>query len=802
MEIRPHAETDPDKPAIIMHPSGSTVSFGELEMRANRLAHFFRRAGLREGDTIAVVMENNVHLHAVMWAARRCGLYYAMINTHLTVPEAAYIVTSSGAHAIFGSPATRHTCEGLTDDLRDGLPGLRLIVHDELHGWQTYPECVADQPGTAVLDEREGDLLQYSSGTTGRPKGIRRALSHLPPAEAPNPLAPFLGAVGITREAVYLSPAPLYHTAPSMWSMAAQALGASTVVMEKFDPEQALAAIQRHRVTHGQFVPAMFVRMLKLPEHLRNSYDVSSLQRVVHAAASCPVEIKRQMMQWWGPIVDEFYSSSEGAGATFIGAHDWLAHPGSVGKPLLGVAHILGEDGNELPAGEPGQIYFDGGYSFEYLNDAEKTSASVEKHGWATVGDVGYLDDEGYLYLTDRRHHMIISGGVNIYPQETENMLVTHPKVLDAAVFGIPDEDMGQSVKAAVQTVDAADATDEFAVELLDWLRGRLAHYKCPRSIAFEVQLPRTDTGKLYKQELVKKYSVPSSADGAPVASRHGAEAGAPASFFVSNGDEYLPTKLAKGPWGPSLAGNYVGGLLARSVERIVDDPDLQPARITVDLLRPVAPSAVRVQAITVRHGRRLRLVDSVMTQNETLVARASVLFLRRSEAGTGTVWTSPITMPAPPPENGALADDVPMFMWSYGRDPIAGTPGIGVDEWRSDGQKFAWMRETKLLVDDEPLTPFIRTVMAGDVTSSLANWGTDGLQFINADYTLTLSRLPIGLNIGLAAVSHHSQNGVATGSVTFFDRQGPIGIGVSTALAHPGFTPPPSLMIPSDRAE
>ena len=253
----------------------------------------------------------------------------------------------------------------------------------------------------------------------------------------------------------------------------------------------------------------MFVRMLKLPEAVRNSFDVSSLHRVVHAAAPCPVDIKKQMIDWWGPKIDEYYSSSEGAGATFITAEDWLKHPGSVGKPLLGVAHVVDEDGNELPPGQAGQIFFDMGdlMQFVYHKDPEKTAESRDGHGWVTIGDVGYLDDEGYLFLTDRKHHMIISGGVNIYPQEAENLLVTHPKVLDAAVFGIPDEEMGQSVKGVVQTVDQADATEELGDELMGWLRDRLAHYKCPRSISFEAQLPRTDTGKLYKQELIKKYS-------------------------------------------------------------------------------------------------------------------------------------------------------------------------------------------------------------------------------------------------------------------------------------------------------
>jgi long-chain acyl-CoA synthetase len=505
MQIRQHVGSG--KPAVILYPSGQVIDFAELEARANRLAHYFRRAGLRDGDTVAVIMENNQHIHAVMWAARRSGLYYALINTHLTAAEAAYIVDNSGATAVIGSGAMRKVCEGLAQHLPDGLPELLLIADDDLDGWQRYPECAADQPSMPIPDEREGDLLQYSSGTTGRPKGIRHELLGMSPAEAPNRLTPLLNAVGITGESVYLSPAPIYHTAPSYWSMVVQSLGATTVVMEKFDPELALECIQRHRVTHGQFVPAMFVRMLKLPDAVRNSYDLSSLERVVHAAAPCPVEIKKQMIDWWGPIVDEYYASSEAAGASFIGADDWLAHPGSVGRPLVGVPHILDEDGDELPAGEAGEIYFEGGHSFEYLKDEVKTTASRDRHGWTTVGDIGYLDSDGYLYLTDRRHHMIISGGVNIYPQEAEGLLVTHPKVLDAAVFGIPDDEMGQSVKGVVQTVDPEDATEAFGDGLLVWLRERLAHYKCPRSISFEPQLPRTDTGKLYKQELVKKYS-------------------------------------------------------------------------------------------------------------------------------------------------------------------------------------------------------------------------------------------------------------------------------------------------------
>ena len=506
MQVREHAEATPDKPAVILYPSGTRVTFGELEARANRLAHLFRAHGLREGDVVAVLMENNEHFHVVMWAARRAGLYYVPINTHLTAAEAAYIVDNSAAKAIIASAAMRPLLSGLAEHLPRGLPELRIIADGELDGWLSYPDCVAAQPTTPVDDEIEGDLLQYSSGTTGRPKGIKRALSHLPPSQAPG-LMTALVSFWANPDGVYLSPAPLYHTAPNVWSMTFQAAGIPVVVMERFDAEGALDAIARHRVTHGQFVPVMFTRMLKLPEAVRNSYDVSSLERVMHAAAPCPVEIKKQMIDWWGPIVDEYYASSEAHGSTLITAEEWLDRPGSVGRAMAGVLHILDSDGNELPAGEAGEIYFETGASFEYLNDPDKTAASTSRHGWRTVGDIGYLDSDGYLYLTDRRHHMIISGGVNIYPQEAENMLVTHPRVMDAAVFGIPDPEMGQSVKGVVQLVDHADATPEFAEELLGWLRERLAHYKCPRSISFTEALPRTDTGKLYKQGLIEKYA-------------------------------------------------------------------------------------------------------------------------------------------------------------------------------------------------------------------------------------------------------------------------------------------------------
>lgn len=503
MQLRDHAGSA--KPAVILHNSGAVVSFADLEASANRLAHFLRRSGLQPADTIAILMENNEHIHAAMWAAKRSGLYYTLVNTHLSHFEIAYIVADSGAKAIISSRAMRDTCRQLAEQLPAGLPPVALLADDDLSGWQRYPECVVSEPALSLADECDGQLLQYSAGSTGRPKGIRRPLKPRG-SEISSLSTPVFEALGVRSDSVYLSPAPTYHTAPAMWTMAAQSVGATTVLMEKFDAEDALKCIERHGVTHAQFVPTMFVRMLRLPEEIRTSYDLSTLRRVVHAAAPCPPEIKRQMINWWGPIVDEYYGSSEGAGISFIRADEWLAHPGSVGKPMLGTPHILSDEGHQLGPGEVGEIYYEGGYPFEYLNDSAKTAASRSPEGWVTVGDVGYVDDEGYLYLTDRRHHVIISGGVNIYPQETENLLVSHPLVVDAAVFGVPDAVMGQSVTAVVQLADPTRASHALAQELIEWLRYRMAHYKCPTALHFEARLPRSDAGKLCKRELIAKY--------------------------------------------------------------------------------------------------------------------------------------------------------------------------------------------------------------------------------------------------------------------------------------------------------
>ena len=350
--------------------------------------------------------------------------------------------------------------------------------------------------------------MVYASGTTGRPKGIRLPLSG-GPAEAPHMLADRIsGRYGVGEESVLLSPAPLYHTAPLAYGMAAHRLGATLVVMERFDAEEVLRLIERHRVTFMQMVPTMFIRLLALPEETRNRYDLASLGKIVHAAAPCPVEIKRRMIAWLGPIVYEYYGGSEGNGSTFITPYEWLERPGSVGRADWGTLHICDENGAEVGSGVDGLVYFEGGWDFQYLNDPQKTrDARHPAHsGWSTLGDIGHVDEDGYLYLTDRKSFMIISGGVNIYPQEIENLLILHPEVADVAVIGVPDAEMGESVKAIVQPRNWEGVGDALAERLMRHCRDHLSHFKCPRSVDFERQLPRHETGKLYKQELKKRY--------------------------------------------------------------------------------------------------------------------------------------------------------------------------------------------------------------------------------------------------------------------------------------------------------
>lgn len=504
MQLRVHAEANPTKAAIVMAGSGEVVTYRELEAQSNRLAQWFRKAGLVPGDGIAVLLENHPRFLEVAWAAQRAGLYYTPISTRLKAAEAAYIVNDCGAKALITSGALAATADGLIE----ATPGIerRLMLDGATPGHESYESVVMKHPDEPIEDETEGADMLYSSGTTGQPKGIRPALSGAP-LGTPGPLVGLVRQLyGMGPDTVYLSPAPLYHAAPLRFSMAVHRLGGTVVVMERFDAEAALAAIEAHRATHAQFVPTMFVRMLKLPDSVRSGFDLSSLRLALHAAAPCPVAVKEQMIEWWGPIVNEYYAGTEGNGLCAISSPEWLEHRGSVGRALLGEVHILDESGHELPSGETGTVYFGGGPDFQYHNDPAKTAASQNEHGWSTLGDVGHLDADGYLYLTDRRSYVIISGGVNVYPQEAENVLALHPAVADVAVFGIPNEEWGEEVKAVVQPADPQAAGPQLADDLMAYCRSRLAEHKCPRSVDFESELPRDQTGKLFKRELQARY--------------------------------------------------------------------------------------------------------------------------------------------------------------------------------------------------------------------------------------------------------------------------------------------------------
>jgi long-chain acyl-CoA synthetase len=499
------AASHPDRPAVITS-SGQIVTFAELEDRSCRLAQALFAHGLRPGGHVAVLLPNDHRTHEVVWGLQRSGLYSTVVNTHLTAEEAAYIVNDCGAKVLISSSGLAPLAEALVAltpaiELRLGLGGTTPAGYDD------YDDFVRPFPGTPLEDEQEGSAMLYSSGTTGRPKGIRRPLTGQPfGSEAV--LAPMLGGLmGFGAGDVYLSPAPLYHSAPLVWSMTAQRLGGTAVVMERFEPEQCLALIEAHRVTHAQFVPTMFVRLLKLTDEQRERYDLSTLRSVVHAAAPCPPEVKRRMIEWWGPVIHEYYSGTEGGGMTWIRSEDWLTHPGSVGPSVYGAVYICDDDGNELPTGEDGVVWFGGrGHTFEYNNDPEKTRQTFNERGWSTLWDVGHLDADGFLYLTDRKLFMIVSGGVNIYPQEIEDVLVLHPSVGDVAVFGVPDPEMGEQVKAVIEPAPGAAAGPDLAAEIMAFCRRNLSHYKCPRSIDFTDRMPRGENGKLYKKPLRDAY--------------------------------------------------------------------------------------------------------------------------------------------------------------------------------------------------------------------------------------------------------------------------------------------------------
>ncbi len=504
------ASTSPDKPAVIMATTGEVVTYGDLDAEANRLSHVLRRAGLQPGDHVALCLENSAHFLPVIWGAHYAGLYYTAMSSRLTTEEMAYILGDCGAQAFITSVSQADQAA----ELADRMPAVRvrLMLGGLIDGFDPYEETLAAQPDTPLPEVRvEGQDMLYSSGTTGRPKGVKVARPDAALGEGADGVTT-LGQLlfGADESTRYLSPAPLYHAAPLRFCRAVHRVGGTVVVMEHFDPEQYLALVDQHNITFSQVVPTMFIRMLKLPAEVRARYDLSSLTAVVHAAAPCPVEVKAQIIEWFGPIVHEYYAGTEGNGFVYCNSEDWLAHRGTVGKAIIGVIHIVGDDGEEVPTGESGTVYFEGeaASTFEYHNDAQKTAGSRDPRGrgWSTLGDVGHLDEEGYLYLTDRKAYMIITGGVNVYPQEAENVLALHPQVNDVAVFGVPNDDFGEEVKAVVEPADPDAAGPDLERELIAYCREHLADIKCPRSVDFRSELPRHPTGKLYKRILKHEY--------------------------------------------------------------------------------------------------------------------------------------------------------------------------------------------------------------------------------------------------------------------------------------------------------
>jgi acyl-CoA synthetase (AMP-forming)/AMP-acid ligase II len=499
-----HAAATPDKIAFRMAGSGQTLTFAQLDARSNQGAHLLRGLGLQTGAHVALLMENRLEFLEICWAAQRSGLYYTPISRFLKPEEIAFILADSGARVLIVSPSTWPVLAGA--DLPAGL--VVFTTGAAAPGLRSWPEETAGFPETPIDDQATGVDLLYSSGTTGRPKGVKAALRGQP-IEHLHPLLKVLGCdmIGMDSNTVYLSPAPLYHAAPLRFTMLACAIGATTIIMEKFDPESFLELIGAYGVTHTQVVPTMFVRLLKLPPEIRVHANVSTLRGAIHAAAPCPPDVKMAMIDWWGPILLEYYAGTEGNGVTIITSSEWLTHRGSVGRAAAGSIKIVDDEtGEVLPPGGIGSIYFAGGPAFEYHNNPAATAKAHTAQGWSTLGDIGYLDADNYLYLTDRKAYTIISGGVNIYPQETEDVLIGHPAVMDVAVFGIPDEDFGERVHAVVQPMDAAQAGAALEAELIDHCQARLSKLKCPARIEFSPELPRTPTGKLLKRLLRDKY--------------------------------------------------------------------------------------------------------------------------------------------------------------------------------------------------------------------------------------------------------------------------------------------------------
>jgi long-chain acyl-CoA synthetase len=502
-----HARLRPLQPAFIMANSGESVTYRELEARSNRLAHLFRDRGLKRLDHYSIFMENNSRYLEACGAGERSGLYFTCVNSYLTAGELAYILDNSQSRILVTSMAK-------LDVAREAIrqcPRIELCIvadgpgeSDRIVGLEAATRGL---PATPIADEAIGTAMLYSSGTTGRPKGILRPLPEQPPSQQ-LPIFDFLQKLWQYREGmIYLSPAPLYHSAPQAAVNLTIRMGGTAIIMESFDPERYLALVQAWGITHTQLVPTMFSRMLKLPEEVRAAYDLSSLEIAIHAAAPCPAQVKDDMIRWWGPIIHEYYGATEGLGFTACNSAEWLAHRGTVGKVLFGELHILDENLKECPTGTAGTVWFKTASPFEYFNDPARTREARSPDGtMSTVGDVGYVDADGFLYLTDRATFMIICGGVNIYPQECENLLITHPKIADAAVFGVPNSDLGEEVKAVVQPMPGIEPGPDLAEELIAFCGRSLSRQKVPRSIDFEDQLPRLPTGKLYKRLLRDRY--------------------------------------------------------------------------------------------------------------------------------------------------------------------------------------------------------------------------------------------------------------------------------------------------------
>ncbi|MEA3175898.1 MAG: long-chain acyl-CoA synthetase [Gammaproteobacteria bacterium] len=502
MAIFPATGVEQNKPACIDADSCQILSFRTLDERANQGARLLRRLELEPSDVLAVLLPNCFEVFAIAWAAQRTGLYLTTISPKLSAADIRYILQDSGAKVLITSllyaELAAAAIEGLSVEafLSDG-------ENQSFADWAKARDQFSAQP---ISDAIAGADMLYSSGTTGRPKGVKPALP-TGAVDAPTPLMRMGQTLyGMDEHSIYLNTSPLYHAAPLRWAMTIHRLGGTVVFNEKFDAAQTLSLIDTYKITHATFVPTHFIRMLKLPEAIRGASNHSTLKAIVHAAAPCPVPIKRAMIDWWGPIIHEYYSGTEMCGITALSAGEWLEKPGSVGRAVLGQLRIVDDEGRLLPPDAVGNVYFADGPAFEYHHDPDKTRAAHEAHGWATMGDIGHVDADGYLFLTDRKHFMIISGGVNIYPQEVENLLVTHPQVADVAVFGVPDEEMGESVLAVIQPASWKDAGEGFAEELRKFVRDALGSVKCPRQFDFREVLPREPTGKLMKRLLQEEY--------------------------------------------------------------------------------------------------------------------------------------------------------------------------------------------------------------------------------------------------------------------------------------------------------